>query len=105
MLAGFSIGILEFLVDLPVVGTTQLITDGLGISFMMQAWWNFCLCSAIFAAVSLMTPPPDLARIESLTWPNPLSVIFHGRITGAFDPRVVASVMVTGMCVLYYVFA
>jgi SSS family solute:Na+ symporter len=105
LLAGFSIGILEFLIDLPVVGTTQLITEGLGISFMMQAWWNFCLCSAIFVTVSLVTPAPDLERIESLTWPNPLRVIFHGRVTGAFDPRVVASAILAGMCVLYYVFS
>lgn len=104
LLLGFSIGIIEFLVDLPIVGQTQMITQGLGISFMMQAWWNFCLCSLIFIVVSLMTAPPDLARIESLTWPNPLEVVLYGRPTGVSDPRILALAIAIGMAGLYYIF-
>lgn len=104
LLLGFAIGIVEFLIDLPIVGRTQLITQGLGISFLMQAWWNFCVCSLIFVVASLLTAPPALARIENLTWPNPLKVVFYGRPAGASDPRVLASAIVVGMAILYYTF-
>jgi SSS family solute:Na+ symporter len=104
LLLGFSLGMVEFLVDLPIVGNTQLITQGLGISFMMQAWWNFCICSVIYVVASLVTPAPEMARIESLTWTNPLGVILYGRPTGASDPRVLASAIVVAMAGLYYVF-
>ena len=104
LLAGFAIGIGEFLLDLPVIGSEQLITQGLGISFMMQAWWNFCLCSGIFVAVSLMTPAPNLAVIEGLTWGNPLKVIFNGRLSGPADPRIIAALIAAGMAGLYGIF-
>jgi solute:Na+ symporter, SSS family len=104
LLLGFSLGMVEFLIDLPVVGQTQLITQGLGVSFMMQAWWNFCICSLIFVVASLMTSAPELARVEGLTWPNPLEVILYGRPTGASDPRLVALAIALGMAVLYSIF-
>ena len=94
----------EFLLDLPVIGSEQLITDGLGISFMMQAWWNFCLCSGIYFFVSLLTPAPPLATVESLTWSSPWKVIFNGRLSGPGDPRLVAAYIVAGMAALYGIF-
>ena len=53
LLAGFLMGVASFVLDLPVFGDTKLISDGLGISFMMQASWMFCICSLIFLFVSL----------------------------------------------------
>jgi len=104
LLAGFSFGIVEFLLDLPLFGSEQLITDGLGISFMMQAWWNFCLCSGIYFVVSLVTRAPALATVESLTWSSPLKVILNGRLSGPSDPRLVAAYIVAGMAALYGIF-
>jgi SSS family solute:Na+ symporter len=104
LLLGFSFGMVEFLVDLPIVGDTQLITQGLGISFMMQAWWNFCICSVIFFTTSLMTNAPETARIEGLTWPNPLRVVFYGRPANVSDPRIVALAIVIVMALLYWLF-
>jgi SSS family solute:Na+ symporter len=104
LLLGFALGLVEFLIDLPVVGKTQLITQGLGVSFMMQAWWNFCLCSLIFVVASLMTTAPQIARIEGVTWSNPFRVIFYGRPTGASDPRIVASCIAIVMAMLYCAF-
>jgi SSS family solute:Na+ symporter len=101
LIAGFSLGAVSFLIDLPVIGQEKVITDGWGIPFMMQAWWMFCLCSLIFFLVSLLTPPPDPSQIEGLTWKNPLQVITQGRITGLMDPRVIAASLLLLMVVLY----
>jgi len=104
MITGFTIGAISFVLDLPVFGTEKLITDGLGISFMMQAWWVFCICSVLFVVVSLLTPAPAAEQIELLTWENPFAVIFGKKVEGFFDPRIIAGLLLATMAVLYYIF-
>ncbi len=104
MVGGILMGAAAFILDLPVFGTTKLITDGWGISFMMQAWWMFCICSVIFVIVSLLTPPPSAQQIEGLTWSNPLAVLFEQPLTTFWDPRILALVLFLTMCALYYTF-
>jgi SSS family solute:Na+ symporter len=107
LIVGFVYGIIAFVIDLPMFGDTQWISDpqkGLGISFMMQAWWNFCICSVIYVIASLVTPAPAASQVDTLTWGNPLKVIFHGKLTGAGDPRVVAACVMAAMIVLYTIF-
>jgi solute:Na+ symporter, SSS family len=104
LLAGFLLGAISFVLDLPVFGSTKLITDGLGISFLMQAWWMFCICCVIFVIVSLLTPAPDEERIRGLTWENPLSVIFGKPVTSLIDPRIFAGLLLVTMVILYYIF-
>jgi solute:Na+ symporter, SSS family len=104
MVGGILMGAAAFILDLPVFGTTKLITDGLGISFMMQAWWMFCICSIIFVIVSLLTPPPSAQQIAGLTWSNPLAVLSEQPLTTFWDPRILALVLFLTMCVLYYTF-
>ena len=104
LIAGFLLGAASFIFDLPVIGTEKLITQGLGISFMMQAWWMFCICSVVFVVVSLLTPAPAPESIEGLTWKNPFAVLFGEKIREMSDPRVVASILLLTMGVLYYVF-
>jgi len=101
LIAGFFLGVISFLVDLPVIGPEKVITDGWGIPFMMQAWWMFCICSIFYFVVSLLTPPPDPAQVEGLTWKNPLQVITQGKVTGFMDPRVIAALLLVLMVVLY----
>src|SRR6202167_1588266 len=67
LVGGILMGAAAFVLDLPVFGTAKLITDGLGIGFMMQAWWMFCICSVVFVIVSLLTPPPTPKQIDGLT--------------------------------------
>ncbi|MGY3052985.1 SSS family solute:Na+ symporter [Pedobacter sp. UYEF25] len=55
---GLIIGILMFSLDFPDANGIKLLTDTWGIIFMMQAWWAFVLCCAIFSTVSLLTPKP-----------------------------------------------
>jgi SSS family solute:Na+ symporter len=104
LITGFSLGLVSFLVDLPVIGTEKIISHKLGIPFMMQAWWMFCLCSAIFVAVSLLTPKPDSRNIEGLTWKSPLQVIAEGQLKGIGDPRVLAGFLLMAMIILYAIF-
>jgi len=104
LVAGFLIGVASFLIDLPVFGTEKVITHGLGIPFMMQAWWMFCLCSIIFVAVSLLTPRPDPAQVEGLTWSSPVAVLTQGRVRGLGDPRILAGWLLTLLAILYYIF-
>ncbi|HSS98050.1 MAG TPA: sodium/solute symporter [Terriglobales bacterium] len=104
LIVGFLIGAVSFVLDLPVFGTEKLITHGLGISFMMQAWWVFCICSVLFIVVSLLTPAPAPEKIEGLTWENPLAVIFGKPVEGFFDPRIIAGLLLGTMAVLYCVF-
>ena len=104
LIAGFLMGAASFVLDLPVFGTEKIITQGLGISFMMQAWWMFCICSVLFVIISLLTPPPAAENIEGLTWEHPLAVIFGRKVEGFFDPRIIAGLLLTTMAVLYYIF-
>src|SRR5713226_7693090 len=104
LITGFLIGAASFVLDLPVFGTEKVVTHRWGISFMMQAWWVFCICSAIFVVISLLTPPPPAEKLEGLTWNNPLAVIFGKEVEGFFDPRIIAGLLLATMAVLYYVF-
>jgi SSS family solute:Na+ symporter len=101
---GFVIGALSFVLDLPVFGTEKIISHRLGIPFLMQAWWVFCLCSVLYIIVSLLTPPPPPEQIEGLTWKNPISVIFGDAASTSSTPRLVAGALLATMTVLYCVF-
>jgi len=104
LVVGFLIGATSFVLDLPVFGTEKLITHGLGISFMMQAWWVFCICSVLFVIVSTFTPAPPPEKIDGLTWTSPWSIIFGAKPRGASDPRLLTGLLLTTMFILYYVF-
>jgi solute:Na+ symporter, SSS family len=104
MVTGFVIGAVSFVLDLPVFGTEKLVTQGLGISFMMQAWWVFCICSFLFIVVSLLTPAPAAENIDGLTWEHPFSVIFGKKVEAISDPRMIAGLLLLTMAVLYYIF-
>jgi len=104
LLSGLAMGVFAFFFDLPVIGNTRVLTDIWGISFLMQAWWMFCICSAIFVLISLCTPAPSTESIEGLTWSNPMAVLFQERLHTVGDPRLIAGLLLVVMCVLYIVF-
>jgi SSS family solute:Na+ symporter len=104
LLSGLTMGVLAFLFDLPVIGNARVLTDIWGISFLMQAWWMFCICSVIFVAVSLCTPAPSPESIEGLTWSNPMAVLVQEPLRSVGDPRLIAGLLLAVMCVLYVVF-
>jgi SSS family solute:Na+ symporter len=100
---GFGGGLILFVLDLGlgVFGGKQWVTEGLQIPFMMQAWWLFCALSVFYFIVSLLTRAPTPEQVEGITWENPRQVLFHGRLTGAGDPRVVAGMLLVAMVILY----
>lgn len=101
---GFLLGVISFCLDFVPISGQMFITEGLGIPFMMQAWWLFCICCVIYYAVSYATPKPDPVAIAECTWESPLAVITKGKLTGIFDNRLLAGYLLLTMVVLYAAF-
>jgi len=105
IITGFVVGALVFLVDFPAFGDTKLITEGLGIPYMMQGWWLFCLLTIVYFSVSFLTPRPRPDQIEGLTLNKPLSFLFTGKIRGISDPRILSLILIVIMMLLYSLFS
>jgi SSS family solute:Na+ symporter len=101
---GFLMGITAFIVDLPVFGDTKLLTQGLGMPFLMQAWWMFCICCLVFVVVSYLTPPPGREQVENLTWERPIDAIVQGKFSGMDDARLLGGLLLLLLAVLYWIF-
>ena len=115
LIVGFLLGAIVFCVDFPavsrhLVGVTaddharQLITQDLGIPFLLQAWWLFVISSALFVAVSLFTKAPSAACVAKHCWSHPLAAVTGKPLAGAFDPRLVALALLLVMTALYVAF-
>jgi len=101
---GFLLGVISFCLDFVPISGKMYITEGLGIPFMMQAWWLFCICCVIYYVVSYLTPKPDSAVIVKCTWKTPLTVITEGGLKGFKDVRIQAGLLLLLMAVLYFIF-
>jgi len=104
LIFGFALGVVAFIMDLPVFGAEKIITHRWGIPFMMQAWWMFCICSVVYVTVTLLTPPPAAESVEGLTWSHPLAALTQEQFKGLRDPRLIAAVLAVTVAVLYYIF-
>ena len=104
LLSGLVLGITAFCLDFEPISGHMYITRGLGIPFMMQAWWLFVICTAIYFAVSYITPPPPADVIENYTWESPLSVVTKGKFKGVKDVRLWAGILVLTLVVMYMIF-
>ncbi len=102
--AGFVLGAAVFVLDFPAFGL-RLVTDKLGIPFMLQAFLLFAASSAIFVGVSLASPTPDQARVARYCWKSPLAVITEKPPAGLGDPRVIAALLIAVVVVCYCLFA
>ncbi|MBG99443.1 MAG: sodium:glucose symporter [Solibacterales bacterium] len=98
---GLVLGVVAFVVDLPLIGDEKLLTNVWGIPFMLQAWWGFVICSVVFVAVSLLTPAPSAEKVDGLTWDNPLSVLKRSSYSGRTDPRIVAGALALTLILVY----
>ncbi|MCA8976555.1 MAG: sodium:solute symporter [Planctomycetes bacterium] len=101
---GFALGVAAFLVDFPVVGETKVLTEGLGMPFMMQAWWLFVCSCVIHVVVSLLTTPPSALQTDGLTLSSPLAFLKeeNGGIAGA--PVAWSAILIAVMITLYSLF-
>jgi solute:Na+ symporter, SSS family len=111
---GTLVGACYFLLDLPGVGRAilhlgrevpfaGLVSDplrGAGIPFMLVGPLLTVLCVGIYVAVSLLTAPPEAARVAEVTWERPLAFL-KGRIRGYSDPRMIALYLMVVVATLY----
>ena len=104
LVLGFSMGATAFVLDFKDAQGFKLITDGWGVPFMLQAFWMTVICSAVFVAVSKVTPAPPREKIEGLTWENPLSALTRRWAGPGVDPRRMAALLCATIAVLYWVF-
>lgn len=103
LVAGFVLGVTVFLLDFPVVGDVKLFTEIYGIPFLMQAWWLFVVCCFVYSVISLLSPPPDDAKIKGLYFETPLKFV-EGDLQGVSDPRLLSILLILTMGALYYLF-
>jgi SSS family solute:Na+ symporter len=101
---GFLLGIISFCLDYVPISGKMYITENLGIPFMMQAWWLFCINCVIYYTVSYFTPKPDPEAIAECTWHSPLSVITHGKFKGITDVRLLAGLLLVFLIIMYAIF-
>ena len=102
ILFGSIVGIIYFLIDLPVFGDVRVVADTWGIPFMQVGLWLFCMCVLVYVVVSLSTPPPTREQLDAIHWQPPLKAITKERMKGLADPRIVALGLFVVMLVLYY---
>jgi len=104
LILGFLLGVISFCMDYPPISGKMYITDGLGIPFMMQAWWLFCINCVIYYIVSYLTPKPDPEAISQCTWDSPISVITQGKFKGIGDVRFLAGMLLLLLVIMYIIF-
>jgi solute:Na+ symporter, SSS family len=104
LVVGFLLGAAAFVADFPAF-KIEFISKDLGIPVMLQAWWLFVICSALFVAVSLATPAPEPEQVERYCWSNPIAAITGRPLSGLSDPRILSLILVAVMTVLYVIFA
>ena len=95
------IGVAYLAIDIPLVGTEQIIAGRFGIPFMQVGWYLFLMSSAVYVVVSLLTPAPTKQQTDNLCWNHPLDAL-RGKMEGTLtDPRVMAAILFVIMSVLY----
>ncbi|NQY11034.1 MAG: sodium/solute symporter [Flavobacteriales bacterium] len=104
LICGLILGITSFCLDFEPISGYKYLTEGLGMPFMMQAWWLFVICTVIYFAVSYATPRSSQEVLEKYTWESPLSML-KGKITGFDDVRVISLILIACLVVLYTIFS
>lgn len=106
LVVGFTAGVLVFILDFipPIYGDPAIVTETLGIPFMLQAWWLFVFCCIIFLVVSRFTIAPTIKQLQ-YTWHSPLAFLTEGKWRGHKDIRLIALLLLITMILLYTIFA
>ncbi|MCD6596156.1 MAG: hypothetical protein J7L04_00615, partial [Bacteroidales bacterium] len=97
---GLLLGIFQFVMDIPLIGNVRLLTDGLGISFMMQTWWVFVISSVVFISTSYLTPEPTEKQISYVI---DVKYYVSGKIKGVTDFRIIGISVLALLVVLWAV--
>ncbi len=101
LLFNVVIGLIYLAIDIPLIGSEQMIAQRLGIPFMQVGWYLFLMSSAVYFLVSLATPAPSSKQVDNLCWTRPLDAL-RGKWDGTMtDPRIMAALLFVIMVVLY----
>lgn len=106
LIMGFVLGTVAFALDfVPTLsGNPAYISESLGIPFMMQAWWLFCICSVIYFLISYATPVPTSEQLR-YTWDRPWQFLTKNQFLGLSDVRIYSGILLLLLALLYAVFA
>ncbi len=104
MIFGLLAGSLVFCLDFEPISGYQYITAGLGIPFLMQAWWLFVLCTVFYLVMSTFSEPRPLEEIRELIFRKDTFRALGSRISGIKDPRLWAGLLFLIMILLYIYF-
>ncbi len=104
LIIGLIIGITAFCIDFDPISGYMYLSKGLGIPFMMQAWWSFVICTVIYFIISYNTERPSEDVIKNYVWKNPISVITEIPFKGILDPRLWALFLAITLVILYSIF-
>jgi hypothetical protein len=83
------------------VSNYRRVTHGFGIPFLMMGFALLVMCVAVYLVLSLRTAAPAPEEPCRMGWRPPLKVLTETKITGPFDPRVMAFGLIILMVVLY----
>jgi len=104
MIFGLAAGVVVFCLDFDPISGSKLISDGLGIPFLMQAWWLFVLCIVFYFILSSYSKPRPLAEIQNLIFTKENFHGFKTRINSIKDPRIWTGILLIIMITLYIYF-
>ncbi|MDX1285822.1 MAG: sodium/solute symporter, partial [Draconibacterium sp.] len=105
LISGLLLGIIAFCIDFEPISGYMYLTKGWGIPFMMQAWWLFVICTAIYFLVSFASERPSADILKKYTWDKPLAVLTRDKFYGIKDARLWAGVLILSLIVLYTIFS
>lgn len=104
MIFGLAAGAIVFCLDFDPISGAKLITDGLGIPFLMQAWWLFVLCIAWFLISGFYSKARPLEEIQHLIFKRENFRGFGSGIKTVKDPRIWTGILLIIMILLYVYF-
>jgi SSS family solute:Na+ symporter len=102
LILNLVIGIIYLLIDIPLIGSKQIVTAGWKIPFMMVGVILFAISIVVYVIVSLLTPRPTEEQLRNLCWEHPLQSIRTGAVKSVSDPRILSAILFVLMIVLYY---
>jgi SSS family solute:Na+ symporter len=104
MIFGLASGVIVFCLDFEPISGSKLITDGLGIPFLMQAWWLFVACVVFHWILGIFSAPRPLGEIRSLIFMKEDLRGLGTRMASIRDPRIWTGILLIIMISLYIYF-
>jgi len=104
MIFGLTAGAIVFCLDFEPISGSKLITDGLGIPFLMQAWWLFVLCILFYVISGSYSRVRPMQEIRKLIFTKEIIRGFGKRISSIKDPRIWSLLLIVIMVLLYIYF-